>query len=139
MQIITKHFTEFGLRVAESKTVTMTWRTTPDIQEATTLIRLNSKDLKNVRSFHYLGHWLTDDPKYLNQQVGVAQGTWSRDRRFYTDKDINLHTRVKVAEVRVRSWLTYALQSDRLTHLNIVSENHSWLDYRMLLHSLAYE
>ena len=27
MQIITKHFTEFGLRVAESKTVTMTWRT----------------------------------------------------------------------------------------------------------------
>ena len=28
MQIITKHFTEFGLRVAESKTVTMTWRTT---------------------------------------------------------------------------------------------------------------
>ena len=45
MQIITKHFTEFGLRVAESKTVTMTWRTTPDIQEGTTLISLNSKDL----------------------------------------------------------------------------------------------
>ena len=95
MQIITKHFTEFGLRVAESKTVTMTWRTTPDIQEATTLISLNGKDLENTRSFRYLGHWLTDDlkhPKYLNQQVRAAQGTWSKDRRFYTDKDINLHT-----------------------------------------------
>ena len=58
MQIITKHFTEFGLRVKvrESKTVTMTWRTKPDIQEATTLISLNGKDLENVRSFRYLGH-----------------------------------------------------------------------------------
>ena len=58
----------------------MTWRTTPDIQEATTLITLNGKDLDNVRSFRNLGHWLTDDPKhpkYLNQQVGAAQGAWS--------------------------------------------------------------
>ena len=91
MQIITKHFTEFGLRVAESKTVTMTWRTTPDIQEATTLISLNGKDLENVRPFRYLGHWLTNDPKqpkYLNQQVTAAQGTWSKDRRFYSDKEL---------------------------------------------------
>ena len=133
MQTITKHFTEFDLRVVESKTVTMTWRTTPDIEEATTLIRLNSKDLKNVRSFHYLGHWLTDDPKhpkYLNQQVGAAQGTWSKDRRFYTDKDINLHTRVKVAEARVRSRLTYALQSDRLTGRQCRTVDSAWM--RML-------
>ena len=75
MQTITKHFTEFGLRVAESKTVTMTWITTPDIQEASTLISLNGKDLEIVRSLRYLGYWLTDNPKYLNQQVGAAQGT----------------------------------------------------------------
>ena len=133
MQIITKHFTEFGLRVAESKTVTMTWRTTPDIQEATTLISLNGKDLENVRSFRYLGHWLTNDPKhpkYLNQQVGAVQGTWSKDRRFYTDKDINLHTRVKVAEARVRSRLTYALQSDRLTGRQCRTVDSVWM--RML-------
>ena len=133
MQIITKHFTEFGLRVAESKTVTMTWRTTPDIQEATTLISLNGKDLENVRSFRYLGHWLTDDlkhPKYLNQQVGAAQGTWSKDSRFYTDKDINLHMRVKVAEARVHSRLTYVLQSDRLTGRQCRTVDSVWM--RML-------
>ena len=130
IQIITKHFTEFGLRVAESKTVTMTWRTKPDIQEATTLISLNGKDLENVRSFRYLGHWLTDDPKHpkhLNQQVGAAQGTWSKDRRFYTDKDINLHTRVKVAEARVRSRLTYALQSDRLIGRQCRTVDSVWM------------
>ena len=65
MQIITKHFTEFGLRVAESKTVTMTWRTTPDIQEATTLISLNGKDLENVRSFRYLGNRQNSIHTYL--------------------------------------------------------------------------
>ena len=130
MQIITKHFTEFGLRVAESKTVTMTWRTTPDIQEATTLISLHGKDLENVRSLCYLRHWLTDDPKHpkhLNQKVGAAQGAWSEDRRFYTDKDINLHTRVKVAEARVRSRLTYALQSDRLTGRQCRTVDSVWM------------
>ena len=130
MKIITKHFTEFGLRVAESKTVTMTWRTTPDIQEATTLISLNGKDLENVRPFRYLGHWLTDDPKqpkYLNQQVTAAQGTWSKDRMFYTDKDINLRTRVKDAEARVRSRLTYALQSDRLTGRQCRTVDSVWM------------
>ena len=64
-QIITKHFTEFSLRVAESKTVTMTWRTTPDIQEATTLISLNGKDLENVRSFRYLGNRQNSIHTYL--------------------------------------------------------------------------
>ena len=130
MKIITKHFTEFGLRVAESKTVTMTWRTTPDIQEATTLISLNGKDLENVHPFRYLGHWLTDDPKqpkYLNQQVTAAQGTRSKDRRFYTDKDINLRTRVNVAEARVRSRLTYALQSDRLTGRQCRTVDSVWM------------
>ena len=93
----------------------------------------NGKDLDNVCSFRYLGHWLTDDPKhpkYLNQQVGAAQGAWSKDRRFYTDKDINLHTRVKVAEARVRSRLTYALQSYRLTGRQCRTVDSVWM--RML-------
>ena len=92
---------------------------------------MNGKDLENVRSFRYLGH--TDDPKhpkYLNQQVGAAQGTWSKDRRFYTDKDIKLHTRVKVAEARVRPRLTYALQSDRFTGRQCRTVDYVWM--RML-------
>ena len=133
MRIICKHFNDFGLRVAESKTVTMTWRTTPDIQKSESLISVNDTDLGNVRSFRYLGHWLTDDPKmpkYLNHQLGAAQGEWSKHKRFYTDKEINLHTRVKIAEARVRSRLTYALQSDRLTRRQCDNIDSVWM--RML-------
>ncbi|XP_044180515.1 immunoglobulin superfamily member 10-like [Acropora millepora] len=111
----------------------MTWRTTPDIQEATTLVSLNGKNLENVRSFCYLVHWLTGDPKHpkcLNQQVSAGQGTWSKDRRFYTDKDINLHTRVKVVEAGVGSRLTYTLQSDRLTGRQCRTVDSVWM--RML-------
>ena len=72
MQIITKDFTEFGLRAAESKTVTMTWKTTPDIQEAATLISLNGKDLESVRSFRYPGHWLSDDRNTPNTSTNKS-------------------------------------------------------------------
>jgi len=47
-----------------------------------------------------------------------------------TISDINLHTRVKVAEARVRSRLTYALQSDRLTGRQCRTVDSVWM--RML-------
>ena len=31
------------------------------------------------------------------------------------------------------------MNGECITLVNIVSENHSWIDYRMLLHSVAYE
>ena len=133
MRIIAKHFADFGLRMAESKTVTMTWNTTEDIKESATQISINDEDLQNVRSFRYLGHWLTDDPKqpkFLKQQLGAALGAWSKDRRYFCDFDINLRTRVKVAEARVRAKLCYALQSDRLRQRELDKIDSVWM--RML-------
>ena len=59
-KVIAEKFKNFGVKLAESKTVTMTWNTTEDIMEEKTLISVNGTDLQNIREFRYLGHTLTN-------------------------------------------------------------------------------
>ena len=116
MNIIAKKFENFGLKLAESKTVTMTWNTDEDTKNEESLITVNGVQLKNVREFRYLGHTLTNEakPKYLTSQIGLAYAAWNDHKKMLTDRRINLRTRVRIAESVVRSRLTYALQTDRL-------------------------
>ena len=116
MNIIAKKFENFGLKLAESKTATMTWNTDEDTKNEESLITVNGVQLKNVREFRYLGHTLTNEakPKYLTSQIGLAYAAWNDHKKMLTDRRINLRTRVRIAESVVRSRLTYALQTDRL-------------------------
>ena len=118
MQIIANTFTSFGMQLAEDKTVTMTWNTPSEVRDSKSLISVNQKPLENVRQFRYLGHVLTDnpkDPKFLEHQIGSAYGKWNEMKDIFTDQEIALKTRVKLAESMVRSRLTYAVQTERLS------------------------
>ena len=114
MNIIAQKFENFGLRLAESKTVTMTWNTTDDIMKMESLISINGTELKNLRDFRYLGHTLSNEPKpkFLSIQIGLAYAAWNDHKKVLKDQRIKLWTRVKIAESLVRSRLTYA--QDRL-------------------------
>ena len=61
MSIIAQYFGNFGLRLAESKTVTMTWNTPAEVRVKDTLFEVNSTPLDNVTELKYFGHVLTND------------------------------------------------------------------------------
>ena len=116
MIFIAKKFENFGLKLAENKTETMTWNTTTEIMEKESIITVNGKELKNVREFRYLGHKLTNElkPKFLTSQIGLAYSAWNEHKKVLTDQRIKLWIRVQIAESLIRSRLVYALQTDRL-------------------------
>ena len=116
MDVIAGKFANFGLKLAENKTETMTWNTSSEIMEEEFLIKVNDKNLKNVREFRYLGHKLTDEskPKFLTAQIRLAYAAWNEHKKFLTDQRVKLWIRIQFAESIVRSRLTYALQTDRL-------------------------
>ena len=75
MHILNEVFADFGVKLSESKTKTMTWNTDETIKESYSLIEINGKLIENVREFRYLGHLMTDDPKnpkYIQYQIGSA-------------------------------------------------------------------
>ena len=117
MNILIETFGEFGLTMSESKTKTMSWNTDDTINESSSFLKINEIELENVHLFKYLGHHLTDnqkDDKYLQLQIGSAYGKWNEFKHVFTDKKINLKTRIMIAESMVRSRLTYAVETERL-------------------------
>ena len=116
MNIIAGKFEDFGMVLAETKTVTMTWNTSDETMKTESLISVNGTPLSNLREFKYLGHVLTNEKKakFLSAQIGLAYGAWNELKTTLTDHNIYLKTRVRIAESVFRSRLTYALQTDRL-------------------------
>ena len=118
MRIIAEKFENIGMKLAESKTVTMTWNTTEEIMTEESLISINGTELKNLREFRYLGHTLLNHtkPKFLTAQIGLAYAAWNDHKKMLTDHRIKLWIQVRIVESTVRSRLTFALQTDRLKH-----------------------
>ena len=115
--IIVETFKNFGLTLSCKKTETMSWNTPENVQLETSLISVNNTNLKNVRKFKYLGHWLSDNlhkTACLGHQFGAAYQKWNEWKNVLTNQRIKLVTRVKFAESVIRSRLTYAVQTDRL-------------------------
>ena len=118
MIILNEVFRDFGVRLSESKTKTMTWNTTEEIKTTNSLIQIDDKPIENVREFWYLGHLTTDEiknQKFLQTQIGSAYGKWNEFKDIFLDHKINLNSRVKMAEAMVRARLVYSVQTERLS------------------------
>ena len=84
INIYDKTFTRFGFKISTGKTETMAFDVPEDIVAKPSLISIGGVGLKNVRTFKYLGHMVTnndDDPShYLSFQK------WNELKHILTDK-----------------------------------------------------
>ena len=115
LKIFDATFTRFGLKISTDKTETMAFNVPEDIKAKPSLISLGGVALKNVRSFKYLGHVVTnndDDPsKYLSHRISSAFQKWNELKHVLTDNRILMSTRVKFLEACIRMRLLYSVQS----------------------------
>ena len=108
-------FTRFGPKISYGKTETMAFNVPEDIKSKKSLFSIGDVPIKNVRTFKYLGHMITnndDDPShYLSFRILSAYQKWNELKHVFTDKRIYMSTRVKLLEACVRSRLLYSCQS----------------------------
>ena len=95
----------------------MAFNVAGEVKSKQSLISIGCVALKNVRTFKYLGHMITnndDDPShYLTFRISSAFQKWNE--HVLTDRRINMSTRIKILEARVRSRLLYSAQSWELS------------------------
>ena len=112
-------FLRFGLTISTDKTKTMAFNVPEEIKSNPSLISIAGEAIKNVRTFIYLGHTISntdDDPSsYLTSRISAAFQKWNELKLVLTDKKINLASRVIMLEACVRSRLLYSAQSWELS------------------------
>ena len=115
LNIYDQTFTRFGLKISYGKTETIAFNVPEDIKSKKSLFSISNVPIKNVRTFKYLGHMITnneDDPShYLSFRISSAYQKWNELKHVFTDKRIYMSTRVKLLEACVRSRLLYSCQS----------------------------
>ena len=76
VNIYDQNFARFGLKIATSKTETMAFNVPEEVKAQPSLISVGGVALKNVCTFKYLGHMITnnnEDPShYLNFRISSA-------------------------------------------------------------------
>ena len=112
-------FTRFGLKIPTGKTETMAFNVDEDTKAQSSLISIGGVPLKNVRSFKYLGHMLTNTDQtpsdYLAFRISSAFQKWTELKHVLTDRRILMSTRSKLLEACIRSRLLYSVQAWELT------------------------
>ena len=115
VRIYDSTFTRFGLKISTSKTETMAFNVPEEVKAKPSLISIGNIPLKNVRTFKYLGHMITnneEDPShYLNFRISSAFQKWNELKHVLTDRRILMSTRTKILEACVRSRLLYGVQA----------------------------
>ena len=108
-------FTRFRLKISTGKTEIMAFNVPEGIKSMASLISIGGVALKNVRTFKYLGHMITnndDDPSfYLTARISSAFQKWNELKHVLTDRRINMSSRITILEACVRSRLLYSAQS----------------------------
>ncbi len=121
IEILNETFQRFGLEINVRKTKTMIINYANDPNDyPDTLIRLNNKDIDNVKEFIYLGCKMKFNESMtgnceVHMRVDLADSKFYELGRNLMNKKILLHTRTKFLNDSVRSRLTYACQSWNIT------------------------
>ena len=130
VSIYNEIFIRFGLTISTGKTETMAFNVPEDIKSKPSLISIAGVPLKNVRTFKYLGHLITntdEDPSsYLTFRISSAFQKWNELKLVLTDKRVNLSSRVKFLEACVRSRLLYSSQSWELSASEMTKLESIW-------------
>ena len=124
VNIYDKIFARFGLKIATSKTETMAFNVPEEVKAQPSLISVGGVALKNVCTFKYLGHMITnnnEDPShYLNFRISSAFKKWNELKHVLTDRRILMSTRTKILEDCVRSvqaWQLSAKEQNKIESL----------------------
>ena len=119
-------FQEFGLKVNMSKTETMVfnWQEESDGAYPTSIININNVELRNTKSFKYLGVWITYDTLGIGSQevqhrINCAKAAFSEHKKMLTNHRIKLSSRVRFMMGLVRSRLMYGCHTWRANVLEM--------------------
>ena len=126
-------FTRFGLKISTGKTETMAFNVDEDTKAQSSLISIGGVPLKNVRSFKYLGHMLTNTDQtpsdYLTFRISSAFQKWTELKHVLTDRRILMSTRSKILEACIRSRLLYSVQAWELTAKELRKIESIWCNF----------
>ena len=115
VSIYNSTFARFGLTISTDKTETMAFNVPEEVKANPSLISIAGVAIKNVRTFKYLGHLITntdeDRASYLTSRISSAFQKWNELKQVLTDHKINMRSRIKILEARIRSRLLYSAQS----------------------------
>ena len=121
LTVLNSKFAKFGLAINVSKTKTMVFNSN-DAKESypEVICKLNGKDIKNVKSFIYLGSNLNYDESKtgtteIELRIDSAESALYKHAKKFFNHNISLKTRVRIMNAIVRSRLTYGCQTWALT------------------------
>ena len=116
-EILDEVFTEFGLKINESKTETMILNNTfLESEYPKSIISLRNVALKNSTDFKYLGSYVShDEPNTgdaeINHRIQMAQAKFATLSNLLLNRNIIMKTRIKFLNSLVRSRLVYSCQN----------------------------
>ena len=83
-------------------------------QPIKTRIVLNNVELKQVPSFVYLGHLITEDGKCemeIRKRIGIARGAFESLQQLLTSRKLSINTRIRLSQCYVWSTLLYGAEA----------------------------
>ena len=133
VNIYDKTFKRFGLKISTDKTETMAFNVDEEIKAKSSLISIGDVELKNVRSFKYLGHMINntneDSSQFLNFRISSAFQKWNELKHILCDRKILMSVRTKFLEACIRSRLVYSVQARDLTALELGKIESIWFGF----------
>ena len=125
-------FKKFGLTISFGKTETMLFGFPEEDAARTSLFEVSGEAIKNVRSFTYLGHSISNldvndiDTSSLDHRISLAKGKFQELKKVLCDRDIQLPIRANFLQTFVRSRLLYAVQCWDLREAEIKRLEACW-------------
>lgn len=109
MIIVENVFSRYGLTLSRKKTETMLINGDQADTESETLIKLEDKNIKNVKSFKYLGVKIApaDNNIMIQHRISTAIAKFAEMKNMFKNHRISVKIRAKFLNVFIRSRLTY--------------------------------
>ena len=121
IKILVSVFEEFDLHLSEKKTETMIFNDDRNDEEyPQTLLTINGHQLKNVKTFTYLGSRLKNDESFTGDfevlsRINLAKSKFESKRHILANQQLHMWIRLIFYNAFIRSRMTYACQTWTLT------------------------
>ena len=140
IKLLVEIFDEFDLHLSEKKTETMILNDTRDDESyPKSLLKINGHDLKNVKTFCYLGSRIKNDEPTtgdfeIEARINLAKGKFESLKYILCNQKIYMWIRMMFFNAFVRSRMTYACQTWTLTAKQLADLNtaDAYLKRRMI-------
>ena len=140
IKLLVEIFDEFDLHLSEKKTETMILNDPRDDDSyPKTLLNVNGHDLKNVKTFCYLGSRVKNDEPTtgdfeIESRINLAKGKFESLKHILCNQKLYMWIRMMFYNAFVRSRMTYACQTWTLTakQMGDLNSADAYLKRRMI-------